>query len=170
MTQASDGKDAGKGSEEHVPFADNPAFFFRLLATAKTPRLAFYVAAFGIAWWWYRSIIVLPVFAFLVVLELGPWSWPRQIIWRGKKATKLQDVIGDFLAPMRYGSADNTEGWTVWSGPQHLLKPWRSAPRLYTRFANGTFILRGDRWAIGRLRKLFDGERFKELSRQLRRK
>jgi hypothetical protein len=44
-----------------------------------------------------------------------------------------------------------------------------SAPRLYTRFGNGTFILRGDRWAILRLRKLFNSKQFKEFSRQVRR-
>ena len=39
---------------------------------------------------------------------------------------------------------------------------------LYTRFQNGAFLLRGDRWALQRLRKLFDSKQFKELSRQVR--
>lgn len=168
MTQAGD---PNKGQEQRVPYGENPGFFLRLLAASKTPRIIFYVIAFAIvSFLWYPNGVLLPIFGLLVALEFGPWNWPRQIVWQGKKAVALNDVIADFLAPMGYARADAVDGWFIWAGPQHPFKPWRSAPQLYSRFADGTFRLRGDRWALQRLQKLFDGERFKELSRQLRRK
>jgi hypothetical protein len=161
-------QNAARGSMERVPFGDDPGFFFRLLATSKKPRMIFYVIAFVIASFWFGPGTLLPILAILAVVELGPWSWPRQIIWGGKKAATLSDAIADFLAQMNYRSADVSNSWTLWAGPQFPLKPWRSAPPLYTRFADGTFILRGDRWAISRLRTLFDSPQFKELRRQIR--
>jgi hypothetical protein len=162
--------DTDKGQEERVPFGDDPGFFFRLLATAKKPRMIFYAVGFGIASWWFPGGTLLLIFGLLVVVELGPWGWPRQMIWQGKKAATLHDVITDFLAPMGYRSADMPNGGTIWAGPQHMWKPWRSAPPLYTRYTNGTFILRGDRWALQRLRSVFDSPQFKEMRRQIRRK
>jgi hypothetical protein len=162
--------DADRGQEYRVPFGDNPGFFLRLLATAKKPRMIFYAVGFAIASFWFAPGTLLSILGLLAVVELGPWSWPRQMIWQGKKAVALHDVIADFLAPMGYRSADMPNGWTIWAGPQHMLKPWRSAPPLYTRSANGTFILRGDRWALQRLRSMFDSPQFKELRRQIRRK
>src|SRR6202000_3300215 len=100
MTQASG--DPDKGREERVPFGANPRFFFRLMAASKTPRIVFYVVAFAAASWWYPNGALLPILGILVLLELGPWNWPRQMIWRGKKAVTLNNVIIDFLAQMRY--------------------------------------------------------------------
>jgi hypothetical protein len=163
--------DANKGTEERVPYSENPKFFLRLLGTSKLPRIIFYVIAFVVvSALWYPNGVLAPIFAILVALEFGPWNWPRQVIWQGKKAVALNDSIADFLGQMGYAREDAVDGWFIWAGPQHLSKPWRSVPQLYTRFANGTFRLRGDRWALQRLQKLFDGERFKELSKQLRRK
>jgi hypothetical protein len=172
MTKATDTPilNADKGSMERVPFGDDPGFFFRLLAESKKPRTVFYVIAFSIASFWFGPGTLLPILGLLAVVELGPWSWPRQMIWRGKKAVTLNDAIADFLAQMNYRCAEGSNGWTIWAGPQFLLKPWRSAPPLYTRFENGNLVLRGDRWAIQRLRTLFDSPQFKELRRQIRRK
>ena len=153
-----------------MPFRDDPGFFLRLLATAKKPRMIFYAVAFAIASFWFGPGTLLPILGLLAVAELGPWSWPRQMVWQGQKAVALQNVIADFLAPMGYRSADMPNGGTIWAGPQHMWRPWRSAPPLYTRFANGTFIMRGDRWALQRLRSMFDSPQFKELRRQIRRK
>ena len=172
MTKSTDTPipDADKGQEQRVPFGDDPGFFLRLLATSKMPRVIFYVLAFAVASWWFPGGTLLSIFAFLVVVELGPWSWPRQMTWQGKKAVILHDVIAGFLAQMGYRSADMPNGGTIWAGPQHMWKPWRSAPPLYTSFSNGTFILRGDRWALQRLRSMFDSPQFNELRRQTRRK
>jgi uncharacterized RDD family membrane protein YckC len=53
---------------------------------------------------------LLPIFGLLVVLELGPWNWLRQLIWPGKKAVTLTDVFGAIPAQIGYRRADIAEG------------------------------------------------------------
>ena len=126
-----------------MPYNENPKLFLRLLAASKTPRIIFYVIAFGIvSTIWYPNGVLLAILSLRITLVFGPWNLPRKC---------------------------TVDGWFIWAGQQRLWKPWRAAPQPYSRFADGTFRLRGDRWALQRLQKLFDGERFKELRRQLRR-
>ena len=155
--------DSDKG--QRVPRAlwrHNPGFFLRLLAASKTQRIAFAAVAIIIVSWWFQNAALLSIIGLLLVLELGPWSWPRQMIWQ---AVTLHDVIAAILAQMGYRRADIVDGWYIWAGPQHRWKPWRSAPRLCCRAfkmaRSSFFALAGDRWALQRLRKLFDSKQFK---------
>lgn len=158
--------DADKGSYDWAPLLrDDPWIFIRELARSRAPGIGIFAVALAVMSSLFTIEAMISVLALLILLECGPWNWPRQATWRGAKAVTVHDVIAAFLTRMDYKKVGIADGWHEWAGPRRIW-PWQFLPRVYVRFRDGVMIVRGTEAPVRRLRHLFDSEEFKVLSRE----